>query len=244
MSYGVIRKKLNGDADLWRYMDLSKFLSLLTSESIWLARSDRFKDKKEGVFHSAMREELDKIYADFKRDEILLDAGIKNASDFQCYLIDNTYILCWHINSEENSVMWNSYGQSENSIAIKTTARKLEQSLDLKEVEKVAIEVALDEVEYLEHDSVASQKNYRQPFFIKRPHFAFEREARLYLLAKDKKNSCDAPIGYGLKVNLNNFIDEIYVHPDSEEWFYSAVQELAKKYDLKASIKRGICGNQ
>lgn len=245
MCYKIIRENLDDDAVLWRYMDLSKFLSLLTSESIWLAHSDTFKDKKEGVFHSAIREELDKIYADFyERDENLLDAGIKNASNFQCYLIDNTYISCWHINSEENAVMWELYGQSENSIAIKTTVKKLENSLDLEEVMEVALEVALDKVEYIEHDSAASHKNYRQAFFIKRPHFEFEHEARLYLFARDKKDRGGAPLGYSLNLNINTLIDEVYVHPDSEEWFYSAVQDLVTKYDLNVCVRRGIYGNK
>ncbi|TBT23710.1 hypothetical protein D5E80_24820 [Vibrio parahaemolyticus] len=78
MKYKIIRKNLDNNEILWRYMDLPKFLSLLSSESIWLARSDTFKDKREGLFHSAMRSELDRIYTVLDRKgKIPIDAQIK-----------------------------------------------------------------------------------------------------------------------------------------------------------------------
>lgn len=60
---------------------------------------------------------------------------------------------------------------------------------------------------------------------------------------KYRKERGDALIKYRLNLNINILDDGIYVHSDSEDWFYLAVQDLVTKYDLSVSVKRGICGN-
>lgn len=244
MTYRVIRDRLGDNETLWRYMDLPKFLSLISSRSLWFARSDTFKDKLEGVFHDAMKLELEKIYNQFNESTIPSDTKIKNVSDFQNYLSDNTYISCWHKNNDENMVMWQLYGQSENSVAIKTTVSQLEKSFDLESVYKIALEFVLDDIQYIEHNLATSNKKYRQPFFIKRPYFSFEQEVRLYLLARNKKSRGEAPLGYSIELNINELIDTIYVHPDADEWFFDAIKDLLQKYELHVCVKRGLCGNK
>jgi len=177
-------------------MDLPKYLSMLGDASLWLTRSDKFKDKREGIFHQSMKSELDEMYANFNsKGSFSQSSEIKNADDFQNYLSSNTYISCWHKSNEENMVMWEIYGQSENSVAIKTTASKLKGSFDLNNIMKGALEVVLDDVVYENHSAVGLEKNYRQPFFIKRPHFSFENEVRLYLFARNTKSRIQAPYG-------------------------------------------------
>jgi hypothetical protein len=243
--YKVVQEKLIDEEVLWKYMDLPKYLSLLTSESIWLARSNTFKDKREGVFHSAMKDDLEKIYEMLsKRDDFPSTAPVKNAMDFQEYLSNNTYISCWHKSLKENMVMWEIYGQTENSIAIKTTASNLKSSFDLNELMKFAIEVALDEVSYIDSESAHLEKNYRQPFFIKREHFAFEKEVRLYLRTTNIGSLPDTPYGYNIPINLDLLIDEIYVHPDADDWFLEAVRALTDRFGLKKEVNKGLCGNK
>lgn len=43
---------------LWRYMDLTKLISLLDKKAIWLARADTFADKQEGFFPDEMQARL------------------------------------------------------------------------------------------------------------------------------------------------------------------------------------------
>ena len=45
--------------------------------------------------------------------------------------------------------MWEIYGKSENSVAIKTNSSKLKNAFNLEDVMKFSLEVALDEVEYI-----------------------------------------------------------------------------------------------
>ena len=226
-------------------MDVSKFLSLLSKRELWLARSDTFKDKREGIFHPAMKLELDAIYESLiTQGNIPSDSDIKNADDYQLYLKNNSYISCWHKNADENMIMWEIYGQTENSVAIKTTAKSLKNSFDLNDLMKFSLEVALDEVSYAEPGSVRSEQNSRQPFFIKRSHFFFEKEVRLYLRAKHAKSVDNAPLGYSIPVDLAKLINEIYVHPDAQDWFFESIKDVVQKYGIKALVTKGVCGNK
>lgn len=246
MSYQIIQNNLYDDDSLWRYMDLAKYLSLLSSKTIWLARPDTFKDLREGSFPESMKHELDVIYAALsKRPDFTGNHLVNNTKDFQNYLNQNTFISCWHRSIEESMIMWEIYGRESNSIAIKTKVINLKRSLDIDELYRTfAIEVALDSVMYTNSANVQSKQNYRLPYFIKREHFAFEREARLYVRSKEQYSSSDSPSGYSLQVDLNTLIECVYVHPDADEWFLSTIKDVTHKYLPQVAVKRGVCGNK
>lgn len=226
-------------------MDVSKFLSFLSTSELWLARSNTLKDKREGSFSEEMKSELSVIYERLKtEDKISNDSSIKNAFDYEEYVKNNSYFTCWHKNTGDNMIMWEIYGKSENSVAIKTNSSKLKNSFNLESVMRFSLLVALDDVEYIDFDSIPSLQNSRQPFFFKRPHFDFEKEVRLFITSKDHHSSENAPLGYKIPIDLNILIEEVYIHPDAAQWFFDAINDLVKKYDLSVPVIRGVCGNQ
>ncbi|WP_143475931.1 hypothetical protein [Pseudoalteromonas sp. EB27] len=245
MPYKIIMEYLEDDIDLWKYMDVSKFLSLLSTGELWLARSNTLKDKREGYFSKEMKDELNVIYEQLKfENKITSDSQIKNAFDYEEYVKNNSYFTCWHKNADENMIMWEIYGESENSVALKTNSSKLKSCFNLDDVMKFSLEIALDDVQYLDFDSLPSLQCSRQPFFIKRPHFSFEKEVRLYIKSREHHYSEGCPPGYKISVDLNVLIEEVYVHPDAEQWFFEAIIDVVKKYKLSAPVTRGVCGNQ
>jgi hypothetical protein len=226
-------------------MDVPKFLSLLSTSELWLARSNTLKDKREGSFSREMKDELNVIYENLKSEgKIESESLIKNTFDYEEFVKNNSYFTCWHKSADDNMVMWEIYGKSENSVAIKTNSSKLKSSFNLENIMKFSLEVALDEVEYLEFDKTPSLQNSRQPFFIKRPHFFFEKEVRLYIRSREHHSTENSPPGYKIHVNLNVLLEEVYVHPDAEQWFFEAIVDVVKKYNLSVSVTRGVCGNQ
>jgi len=140
--------------------------------------------------------------------------------------------------------MWEIYGKSENSVAIKTNSSKLKNAFNLEDVMKFSLEVALDEVEYIDSNSLPSIQSSRQPFFVKRPHFSFEKEVRLYIRSRAHHSNEDAPFGYKIPVDLEVLIEGVYVHPDAEDWFFNAIVDLVKTYGISSPVSYGICGNQ
>lgn len=94
---------------VWRYMDLSKFLSLLYDQALWLSRADCLGDPLEGslptpefAVQQAMKEELEGI------------------SDARRSMLKSVYASCWHISEHESAAMWKLYAQSSDAIAIKS----------------------------------------------------------------------------------------------------------------------------
>jgi hypothetical protein len=246
LSYKIITKNLKEGTDLWKYMDVSKFISLLSTSELWLARSNTLKDKREGSFSNEMKDGLSKIYEALQPEskEISSTDPVNSASEYEQYVKNNSYFTCWHKNADDNMIMWEIYGKTENSVAIKTNSSKLKSAFNLEDVMKFSLEVALDDVEYINSDSIPSIQSSRQPFFVKRPHFNFEKEVRLYIRAREHHLNDSAPFGYKIPIDLNILIEEIYVHPDAESWFFDAIVDLVKKYKILSPVNYGICGNQ
>ena len=112
-------------------MDLPKLVSMLEQDALWLARTDTFRDRHEGRFPDEMRKFIEKAYEGFDDNG---DSLVKDADDFQDYLVKNTFISCWHENIDENMVMWEIYGRDNNAVAIQTTVERLDDSIDTSNI--------------------------------------------------------------------------------------------------------------
>lgn len=236
--YLEIDDQLEESQKLWRYMDLSKFVSLIEKNTLWLARADTFRDKHEGRFPDDMRTTIEKAYEEFDDND---SSVVKDADDFQDYLRKNTFISCWHKNFDENMVMWEIYGRDTSALAIQTTVGNMENSLDSSSVSGHSLK--LKNVKYLRADEISGVLPYEECFFIKRPHFSFEEEVRISLDTYSRYSPTKkTPYGYDLRVNINELIKKILVHPDSPDWFMSVINSITKKYGVHAPVVRGLYG--
>jgi len=238
--YLEVNDALNDDQKLWRYMDLSKFVSLLEKNAIWLARADTFRDKQEGRFPDDMRAIIEKAFKDLDAD---VNSRVKDADDFQDYLQKNTFISCWHKNFDENMVMWEIYGRDSNAVAIQTTVARLRDNLNSSNLRGHSL--ILKDVDYQKPEDVPGVIYYENCFFIKRPHFSFEEEVRISFDTYSTNNpSKKTPYGYYLPVFTIGLIEKILIHPDSPNWFAEAINSIAQKYEIHAPIERGLYGNR
>ena len=225
---------------LWRYMDLSKFISLIEKKAVWLARVDTFRDKHEGRFPDDMRKAVVKAYEQFGGND---RSVVKDADDFQDYLRKNTFVSCWHKNFDENMVMWEIYGKDTNALAIQTTVERMKDNIDSSDLSGHSL--MLKNVKYQQVDEIPGVLDYEECIFIKRPHFSFEAEVRISLdtyspISPTKKT----PYGYNLSVFINGLIEQILIHPDSPDWFSDVIESITKKYDIHAPIVKGLYGTE
>jgi hypothetical protein len=198
-----VDRDLAGDQKLWRYMDLAKFVSMLCTKSLWLARADTFRDRWEGRFPDEMRELLERAYETFDKDD---ESPIKNVDDFQDYVVKNTFVSCWHKNFEENFVMWELYGGNNNGVAIQTTLTRLRDSIDKYSVSGYSL--LLKNVTYKNAKEISGELPYENCIFIKRPHFVFEEEFRISLDTYDPAHpSRKTEYGQELLIDLNGLIE-------------------------------------
>jgi len=234
--------ELDEDHKLWRYMDLAKLVSMLESNSLWLARADTFRDAHEGRFPSDMRKFIEKAYKGFDESD---PSPVKDASDFQDYIIKNTFISCWHKNLEENMVMWEIYGRNSNSVAVQTTVGRLSDSIDTTGIDGHSL--LLKNVKYQNPDAIHGVLLYEECSFRKRAHFAFEQEVRLSLDTYSRVNPTrNTPFGINVPLPTlkNIFIEQVLVHPDSQQWFVDVVESLMNAYAVHTNVVRGSYGNK
>lgn len=95
----TIKKEIdrNNDLKLWKYIDFTKFLSLLDSNSLYFARADQLLDSYEGTYpltdHRKIRRQV--------------------------------YLNSWHRSDYESAAMWEQYAQKNEGLAIVSTFKKL-----------------------------------------------------------------------------------------------------------------------
>lgn len=238
--YLDVDDELEEGQKLWRYMDLSKFISLLEKKALWLARADTFRDKHEGRFPDDMRKTIEQAYDSFDNVDSFV---VKDADDFQDYLRKNTFISCWHKNFDENMIMWEIYGRDTNALAIQTTVERMKLHIDLSGLSGHSL--ILKNVTYRRADEISGVLPYEECFFIKRPHFFFEEEVRISLDTYSRINPTKkTPYGYHLPVFVSGLIENILTHPDSPDWFVDAVNSITQKYEVHAPVERGLYGTK
>lgn len=120
--YEYIERLDTGDnnAVLWKYMDLSKFLYLITKSMLYFARLDQFEDIFEAEVPYANINNIPS-YVDLERQK----NSYKKLSNFIRVV---TYITCFHISSFESAAMWKLYSK-DMGIAIQTNTGRLIEAL-------------------------------------------------------------------------------------------------------------------
>lgn len=236
-----------GSSILWRYMDISKFMSLLQSKSLYFARSDTFEDPYEGAkgtienvsrwnsyyygfCNHAIRSAVEQGIAPSKSDQEYeeqvnnLYHQIKTASNERNHI----FISCWHENQNESEAMWKLYAKDrESCIAIQTTFKRLYLAIDRDP------DIHIGRVNYIDYNEKFAPFGY-EAFFCKRKSFDYEHEVRMLFNSLDLKES----LGIYVPVNFDILIENIYVSPTSANWFKDVVQDILDKYGLEKEVKK------
>ena len=225
---------------IWRYMDLPKFISLLTG-MIWFARADTFEDKWEGFSRHipALRTDEGKIvkaFGDIIAKHQKWRTGIRKA----------IYISCWSMAEAESVPMWKIYGSYDLGIAVQSTTTKFEQSVDLADFPFQA----LGPVQY--GDQLAPEFDYRKNanfswplactlHLRKRECFSFENEWRAVLVARscDKKKK-----GIRIRISPADLIERVFVSPLASASFLGTVASSCERFGLTVRPERSQLGRR
>lgn len=206
---------------LWKYMDLLKFVNILTSNSIWFNRIDSFEDVYEGVFPSANKDKRAEIYNGNAPPQFVYE-------NLQKYARDRLYVLCLHNNDYESAAMWSLYAK-DNGIAIKTNSKRLKDCFSAEEKE-----IYISHVSYIDYDRDFMPEG--NTFYLgthKRTSFEHEKEIRCMYLDQGEtpRNK-----GVYIKIDVTTFIEEIYISPYAPAYMKKTVEDLLKKFSLDISV--------
>lgn len=213
-------------AILWRYMDFTKFVSLLDRRALFFVRADKLGDPFEGAYT--------KLNMNPEVLDILMP-GVDERSRRGLFqhlqrMRAATLISCWHEGVSESDAMWRVFVEGNNGVALRTTFASLSQSFRCEE------DVLIGRVAYKDYDTdVISLQNALFPFFHKRKAFSHEYEVRALTTDLEVKRE---PVAMGTyyEVDLATLISEIRVSPDADDWFVELVRSVATTYSIDAPI--------
>jgi hypothetical protein len=233
----VFEKPGDLNVKLWRYMDFTKFVSILANETLFFTRSDKFRDKYDGELATFNKREGISVYKNAYKDHDISEEIIQrltlNSVIFNKELRKSTTINCWHMNEYESAAMWDLYVKSNDGIAIQTTFNRLSESFN--KTDKI---IYIGKVKYIDFDKEwIPEGNAYYPFVHKRKSFEHENEVRaIYSEFPNSEIPSPFEIGVNIPVDLDILIEKIYVSPDSPKWLYELVDKIIKKFGINKPV--------
>jgi hypothetical protein len=227
------KKMVSSDTDLdqkqiiSRYLDLPKFVDLLRTNELHLEPAVSFDDHLEGTLPEAVRHSFIESIPENERDN-------KTIEELEYENKLRTNISCWTLGPEDNMALWKIYGGSSQSVAISTTIKNMISSaFNWCDEGKII----LKKIRYINHAGKLPSGVYsldEHTFGLKHEAYSFEREVRVVLtrpFGSPKK-------ALRLPIDVNTCITKITVSPESGNWFFDLVTDLAKKYNVSVPVER------
>jgi hypothetical protein len=211
------------DARIWRYMEVGKLVSLLSSAMLYFCRLDLLRDPYEGLPNSFTRDEWK--YSEVRPGEM---ERLFAASRLW------TYANSWHVNEYESAAMWDSYLKTAEGIALETTFGRLRDSFAAEQSHQIFIGM----VKYIDYETTAVHGNNGFQMAVhKRKSFEHEQELRALvwlLINKGTDLSASPPDGVNVRVDVPCLIRKVYVSPSAGSWFVDVVAALLDKFGCGA----------
>lgn len=229
----------NDEVSIWRYMDLPKLTSLLTSSSLWFSRADLLGDPHEGTRGRFNYENRKQFYAGQFDDlgEEAFARFMEDTSSLAQELVQRTHVNCWHMNEEESVAMWRAYAGSGQAVAVRSTYRRLREAIIDEQY------VYIGQVNYVDTASTwIPESNALYPYVHKRRSFAYERELRAVVQTWPGKSGGWSALplvdGLSIKVELPRLIEGIYVGPNQPAWFRDTVAGVGAAFAPDVKIQQ------
>jgi len=219
------------ETKIWRYMDFTKFVSILEENALFFSRIDMLNDPFEGSFSRANEELRPLVYK--SNPDIPIEIS-KLIRELRKWVVVN----CWHVSEYESAAMWELYSKSNEAICVQSSWRRLNDSLKKKS------EIGF--VQYVDYEKEwVPEHEPLLPFLYKRRSFEHEKEIRAIkntgnistfngenLIGEPPKN------GILIKVDLSLLIEKIFVSPSAPEWFYFLVKKIVKKFGIEKPVRQ------
>ena len=211
----------NGAVGVWRYLDLAKFIWLLEYQKLHLARLDLLNDPHEGSTPSFVADIRDQQLRELGSPQIL-----EQLSQVSLQSRKALYVSCWHLGNSQSEAMWRLYCSNDNGVAIRTTYKKLVESIDYDPY------LYIGRVTYLDYETQGfPQGNLFYPVMHKRISFAHEQEVRLVKTLPNfwGLQSDLSPSGLVVEWPIEPTIDAIFVNPYAPDYYFDVVKSVIQR---------------
>lgn len=224
---------------IWRYLSFSKFIDLITKNSLPLIRVDRFEDPYEGTLpHGNLITALESGLTGIELEKINKNPKILARKARQC-----VFVNCWHINEHESAAFWKIYFSDSEGLAIRSSFGRLKECSANSPLEVDAANVKY--IDYKADKVLAFPFNMMALSMHKRKSFDFERELRVIhwdgtesmeIIRGEREENTKTYIPVAINVDL--LIEKVFVAPTSSMHFKETVESVMSKYGLVKEVGR------
>lgn len=212
---------------IWRYMDFTKFVSMLEDKTLFFPNLSTLSDPLEGFLTKPTVEKFREIPAGLTTEEAAKRRAI-GEHNLKVMRMGRSllYISSWHMSNHESVAMWELYVKSGEGIAIQSTVGRM-----ISSVANFTENVYIGEVKYVDYEK--QEIPWNNTFFLavhKRKSFEYERELRAIVMSPENLPGKSVP------VDLDPLIYRVYVAPNSPIWIHDLVKKMLIKYDLKKDV--------
>ena len=222
--YTLFMPPVNPDVRVWRYMDFTKFVSMLENGGFYLPMVAKLDDPFEGSYARGNEPLRPLVYRPIK-NEFGLTAG-EMVQRLRSFVAAG----CWHSNEQESAAMWKLYAKTDEAVCVQTTFRKLRDAMG--SAARVGV------VRYVDYETDwIPESNPLAPFLYKRKSFAHEHEVRALIPPEDVgtvlKGRALEPgeAGRWVAVDIVRTIENIFIAPDAPDWFLHLVRQVTARYE-------------
>lgn len=218
-----------------RYFDLPKFMDLIENKELCFNEITNFEDKYEdGIPDVIFNEWTDKSKEGYKPFlEVYRKSILK-------------YVSCWNEFEFENYALWKIYTNKNDGICITTTVNKLkkyieEYNSDIYKVNYIPMnnkEINVEPPKYFSQSGSIIPSSFPVLSALKYKMYSYEEEIRAIIFKNVNKREEKRPY-IKVKIDLEEFIDDVYVNPYASTWYYDLIKKIVNEtYGLKKEIKR------
>lgn len=225
--YTLFMSPENLDVRVWRYMDFTKFVSMLERRSLFLPVVEKLNDPFEGSYARANEVMRPLVYRHIK-NEFNLSAGemVQRLRSFVA-------ASCWHSNDHESAAMWKLYARTDEAVCVQTTFRKLRDAMGTN--------ARVGMVRYVDYETDwIPESNPLAPFLYKRKSFEHEHEVRALIPPANIAEILRSPgveankPGEWVPVDIAQTIERVFIAPNAPDWFLELVQQVTNRYEQGA----------
>lgn len=225
----------NCNQKIWRYLDIAKFIALISNQTLYFSRADLLGDKFEGSLSQRNLELREEWYTDIPPEGMRTIVEVRKNTPY------HTFINCWHMNDFESAAMWELYGLGQKGIAIQSSIKRLQDSFVDPDND-----VYMSIINYIDYSKdIIPESNVMSPFCYKRKSYEHEKEIRAIILkyppAVDGHvtvTNFNTTKGIDVKVNLIELVENIYIAPNSPDWYFDQISIILEKFGQSFNLHK------
>ena len=238
---------------LWKYLDIFKLISLISTKEIHFTRFDKLDDGLEGLTYEAIklmlrtqnppstRDSLKHLGTDDNNINFIIqeEQEIRKKLEYEIYCSQKTqFVSCWFLNNKESLAMWNIYSE-KNGVALKFKAKPLVETIiaSAKSYTNSDFEkMYYGKVDYKNLWPYDETCDGKFNGLKKDNSYNHENEFRFVTVVKGKHAGIHSNFKLPIS-DIKNFDLEIISNPYIKDWQYKSLEHLLSKFGLENKLR-------